>query len=450
MKKKVSLKILIILIIIAICLISFVGIYKKDKFNMENVLPDYMLSMNLSGAREVILKFSDETEEVIYDSEGNVSEDGLDEEGNLKEGYTKQDEKVNKDEVLTEENYAISKVMIEERLKTLGVEDYTVRLDNKTGKITINIPEDTNTDNVISNLTYKGKFEIIDSNTKEVLIDNNDVKESKAVYATQDNGTTVYLSIEFNKEGKKKLEEITKTYVSSTDEEGNDTTKKIAINLDDEQLLETYFGQTITSGFLQLTVGSASTSSETISSYIEQASQIASLITNNKMEIQYEVESDTYLSTLVNEGQLKVIVIIILSMIAVALIYLCVRYKTNGLLASISYIGFMGVLLIVLRYTNVVISLEGIMGMIVILIANYVFTNYVLNKMKKNKELSNSQIIKETFMHYVWILLPLLIIAVVFTFIKWTPVASIGMIMFWGLVILFVYNYIITKTLLEK
>lgn len=450
MKKNISLKVLIILIIVAICLISFVGIYKKDKTQMNNILPDYVLSMNLSGAREVVLKPSEDTQEVIYDSEGNVSEDGLDDEGNLKEGYTKQDEKINKDEILTEENYATSKAVIEKRIKALGVEDYTVRQNKENGTITVDLPEDTNTDNIISYLTNKGKFEIIDSDTEEVLIDNSGVKEANAVYATTDYGTTVYLSIEFNKEGKKKLEEITKTYIESTDEEGNDTTKYIKINLDDEELLETYFSETITSGVLQLSVGSASTSSETVASYLEQASQLASLITNNKMEIQYELESNTYLSPLVDEETLQLIIIVILIITAIALIYLCIRHKVNGILASFSYVGFIGLLMIVLRYTNVIISLEGIMGIIVILVTNYLFINCLLNRIKKDKESSEISIIKEVFMHYIWILLPLLIIAVVFTFIKWTPVASIGMISFWGLVVLFVYNYLVTKTLLEK
>lgn len=449
MKKNVSLKILIILTIIAISLISFVGFYTKNKIEMVNVLPKYLLSMNLSGSREVTLKVSDDTEEIVYDNEGNVSEEGYDDEGNLKEGYTKVDEKINKDEVLTENNYVNAKVVLEERLQALGAEDYTVRQDLETGTITINLPEDSNTDKIVGNLTYKGKFEVVDSQTGEVLMTNHDVKESKAVYANTETGTSVYLNIEFNKEGKKKLEEITKTYIESTDEEGNDTTKKIKINLEDEQLLETYFSETITTGALQLTIGSASTDNETIASYIEQATQVASVITDNKMEVQYEIDSNTYYSALIGEKEIKVIIIVAATLIAIALIVLLIKFRVNGLFASISYIGYVALLLLTLRYTNVVISLEGIMGMIVILIANCAFLNYILTKLKKNKELS-SELIKESFIHYIWLLLPLLLISIVFTFIKYTPVASIGMIMFWGLVILFAYNYVITRTLLKK
>ena len=113
MKKNIGLKILVILIIIAICLISFVGIFVKDKNQMKNIIPDYLLSMNLKGRRAVKLTVDTSTEEITYDSEGNVTTDGVDEEGNLKEGYTKKDEKINKDEALTKENYMAVKEIIE-------------------------------------------------------------------------------------------------------------------------------------------------------------------------------------------------------------------------------------------------------------------------------------------------------------------------------------------------
>lgn len=449
MKKNTLLKLLTILVIIAICLISFIGIFVKDKNQMANILPDYKLAMNLKGARTIKLSVDESTNEVIYDSEGNVATDGKNDDGTLKEGYTKQDEKVNPDETRNSKNYAIAKKIMENRLQSSGVEEYILKQDSENGDITLEIPENTDTDEIISNLIYLGKFEIIDSETEEVLLDNSSVKESKALYSRGDSGATVYLSIEFNKEGKKKFEDITKTYISSTDEDGNTTTKKITINLDDEKLLETYFSETISSGLLQLSIGSASTDTQTIQSYMKQASQVASLITNEKMPIEYTVNSNNYLSTSVNIQTLKIVICTILVILAIGLIYLCIKYKANGVLLSISFIGYIAILLITLRYTNVVISLEAIVAMIALLIANYMFIKTILNK-SQNNELSKKDIIKQTYIRYASILLPLLIIASVFTFIKWLPIASIGMIMFWGLIIGFVYNYLVMNILLDE
>lgn len=449
MKNNNLLKILTILIIIAICLISFVGIFVKDKNQMSNLIPDYLLSRNLKGSRVAKLVVSDETEEITYDSEGNVTTDGLDEEGKLKEGYMKKDEKVNPGEVLTKENYELSKKIIEKRLKAYGVQDYTLKQNAENGEITLEILENTKTDIVIYNLEYLGKFTIKDSQTEEVLINSNDVKEAKAVYGTTDSGTTVYLRIDFNKEGKKKLEDVTKTYISTKDEAGNTVTKKVTINLDSEKLIETYFDETNQTGVLQLSIGNATTNSEQISSYIEQASEIAALIDSGVMPIKYKVETNNYLSTGINKDILTISVYILVAIIFIALIYLCVKYKVNGILLSIAYVGYIALLLIVLRYTNVMISLEALVSIVVLLVANYMFIKYALKK-TLDKEINKKELIKETYSRYTAILFPLLLISIIFTFIEWIPISSMGMVMFWGLIIMFIYNYVVINVLISK
>lgn len=446
MKKNLGLKILTILIIIAICLISFVGIYKKDKGQMVSIVPDYKLSMNLSGSRTARL-INDFTKEVIYDSEGNVATDGTNEDGTLKEGYTKKDEKVNKDEVLTKENYELSKEIIEKRLKANNVSDYILRQNTEDGSIMIEISEDENTNSLISDLTYLGSFEIVDSETKEVLIDNSGIKRARAVYSDGNSGTTVYLSIEFNKEGTKKFEEITKTYTSSVNDEGTTVTKKVTLNLDGQQLTETYFSEVITNGILQLSIGSVSTDSKTIQSYMEQAASVAALIDSGKMPVQYKLESNTYLAPSINEQVCKIAMYTLIAVIVIALIYVCIKHKANGIFLSISYIGYIALVLLVLRYTNVMIAFETIVASLILLIVNYMFIKSILSKQQKEGNVTEA--LKQTYMKYVSILLPLLIVAVVFTFMNWTAISSIGMVIFWGLIIMFIYNYIITKCLLS-
>lgn len=273
MKKNITIKILIILIILAISLISFVGIFIKNNNIQENIIPEYRLSKDLKGSRTVKLVVDSSSNQIILDSEGNISENGLDEEGNLKEGYSKKEEFVNKTEVLTEDNYKLCKKIIEKRLSAYGINDYTVRLNSENGEIVLELDETANIDTAIYNLEYTGEFTIKDSETKEILINSEDVKNAKAIYGTTESGTTVYLSIEFNKEGRKKLQEISRNYIEITDENGNKTTKKVTINLDDDQLIETYFEEENLSGELQLSIGSVTTDSATIKKYIENASR---------------------------------------------------------------------------------------------------------------------------------------------------------------------------------
>ncbi len=77
MKKEGSLKsILAILVIILLCLISFGGIYVKDKNIMKNILPDYVLGMDLDT--NSILKLD------VEKNEESTSESTQEEENNRK------------------------------------------------------------------------------------------------------------------------------------------------------------------------------------------------------------------------------------------------------------------------------------------------------------------------------------------------------------------------------
>ena len=114
---------------------------------------------------------------------------------------------------------------------------------------------------------------------------------------------------------------------------------------------------------------------------------------------------------------------------------------------SISYIGYVALVLLALRYTNVAIAFETIVAGLILLIVNYMFIKSILTK--QQKEINIAENLKQTYLKYTSILLPLLIVGVVFTFMNWTAISSIGMVIFWGLIIMFIYNYIIANCLLS-
>ncbi len=448
MKKSKLEKGLTILVIIAICLISFVGIYVKKQGKMQNVLPQYRLGMNLGGARVTKYKVSDKTQEIVYDASGNVTSEGKNEDGSLKEGYTKEDKAINSEEVKNEENFKTAKRIIQNRLKNMGVSEYKVKLNHNSGEMIVEVPEDSSTDEVISNLTYLGKFEMKDSTTNEVLMNNQDVKQASCVYGNTATGTVVYLNIEFNKEGTKKFENITKTYISSTNEEGTTQTKNVSIELDGESMIKTYFNETISNGVLPLTIGSASTSSEEITSYIRQANQVAGLIDAGVMPVQYELVENNYMSPSIDTTIIKIIVGVIGIILVIGFINWIVRYKVNAVFSIISYLGFVAITLLAIRYANVVISLEAIVAVIFLLIASYMIFTYTLKQFAK-KDANQFDVIKETYKRYASVFAPVLIMAVVFTFMNWLPISSIGMNLFWGITILVIYYYIVVRLLFD-
>lgn len=160
-----------ILAIVVICLVSFVGIYTKKANKMENQVKDYELSKDLSGYRELIFKVSDATE--VLDSKGKVvgNTDNYTDSTIETNSYQKTENKINSDEELTEANYEKAKSIIEERLKSLRIQDYNLSLNKENGDIYLQIPENSDTDHIISNILQVAKFEIKDSeDTSNVLV----------------------------------------------------------------------------------------------------------------------------------------------------------------------------------------------------------------------------------------------------------------------------------------
>ena len=435
------------LLIVLVSMIGFFGIYKQNKNQMSNVVKDYTYAMDLNGARTIKLTLNTD----------------------------------NSDEVKTEENYKTAKEIIEKRLKKLGVEEYKVNVNNENGEITVQIPENLNTDTIVSNLTTVGKFEILDSETNDVLLDNNSIESSKVLYNRATSGTSVYLEIAFNKDGKNKLEEISKTYVktennttdenatteennteatentnetnmeNTTSEKSSKTEKKISLKIDDSELMSTTFDEPITSGKIQLSVGKATTDSTTLKGYVEQAQNVATVLDSGKLPVKYDMKKNQYILSSITEQDLTYVAVTIAIIAIIAIIVLIIKYKTNGLVAGIAYTGLAALYLLLIRYTNVVISIDSIFAITMMLAFNYIFTIILLSNIKKmkaeNVENAVQKSVTETYKKFFSRIIPVCILAIVFCFIKWTPINSFGMITFWGIVIIAIYNATITNLL---
>lgn len=434
----------IVLAIILVSMISFFGIYKQNKNQISNTVKKYSYAMDINGARTIKLQVNSEE----------------------------------KGETLTEENYKKAKQIIEKRLKILGVGNYNISLNEKTGEMNIEIPEKSNTDKVVGNIYTTGKFEIIDSESKEILLDNSNIKSSDVLYNTTSTGTAVYLEIAFNKEGKNKLNEISKTYVETeqnnttventvvteenTTENTSDTTKdttanttdkKITMKIDEEEIMTTSFDEPITDGKIQLSIGTATADTSTLEDYVQQAQNVATVLDSGNLPIQYDIQKNQYVLSSITEQELLYIAISIAVIAAIGIIVLIFKHKLNGLLAGFSYVGLAAIYMLLIRYANVTISIESIFGIIIILILNYILTSILLNNIEKirkdKKENIVNKAIIETYTKFFARIIPICIMVIAFCFVKWVPISSFGMISFWGLALIAVYNAIITRILLK-
>lgn len=421
----------ITLVIILITAIAFGGIYIQKQNRMENIVKDYEFAMDLKGTRNIKLQPNNEE-----GTEINV------------------------------EDYKKSKNILEKRFEKIGLNNYTIKLDEQAGTIIVEIPENETTDAIVSQIGTVGRFEIQDSETGEVLMNNDDVKQANVMsnansQTASQSGTTIYLNIEFTKEGSKKLEEISNKYVKSSETENNtdenteateekSEEKKVSIKLDDTEIITTSFDEPITTGSLQLSMGGSSKEQKTLQTYVSQASSIAIVLDTGKLPVKYQISENKYVLSDITSQDLAIVIYVLLAIAVIALIRLIIKYKKQGAIATIAYIGLISVFLILIRYANVVLSIDGIFAIAIVLVLNYIFVNTLCSKLNKeeNKESINKKLV-ETYKEFFIRIIPVCILAIVFCFINWSPISSFGMVMFWGITLIAIYNSIVTNILLK-
>lgn len=443
--QKIITIIAIILLILIITLASFLGIYKKEEYRVSNVVPDYVLGMEFANSRVLNLKVdTGVASTTIYDSEGNVVEQEEGKEYKEEDGYTTVENKVNPDDILTTENYKKQKSILLDRLNKLGVEQYTIKQNENDGKIQIEMTEDDNTEEIMSVLAQNGKFELVDSETKEVLLNNSNIKNTKLVYGQDSSGVSVYLQIEFNKDGKSKLEEISKTYIKTTeqvtDENGEtkdeEVTKNVDILFDGETFRTTYFGEPIADGNLNVMIGSA-TNSAALQQYVVTATEMKIILDTGILPITYSASSYEA-SAPINSTTIIISAYVLIGILAIMLVYLIIKFKVKGLLAVLLQIGYISLLLLTVRYTNVKITIEGVVGIIISSVLNYMYIYNVFIS-------PENRFVKDITAKFSLKIVPIYIIAIIFTFNKVAYISSLGMTLVWGLIIMYLYNLVLTQ-----
>ena len=430
----------IILAIILVTLVAFGGIYIKTQNRMENKVKDYDFGRELEGGRVIELQVANVNEETVKPN-------------------------------LTVENYKTVKKTIEERLNNLRVDDYTVSLNEENGTIRVELPENQDIDTYIYFLTASGEVKITEKDAGTELISDSMIKNTKFTYTANAEGAyQVFMDLYLTEEGQAKIEEVKSNYAIFEDEikeieavqaddkkeEGEDAnkedanteqaepTKKIAkLSLAGSE----YDIVSIDKNKIRIKIGSESVNNTNINNNINSAAQLALLINSGKYPLKYEIAKNQYIYSDITEMQILYFGIALALALLIAFITLIIIYKTNGILASISFIGFISILTLLIRYTNVNISIEGLGAIILVFIINIIINKVLLNNIKNGKNVNEA--VNETYKDVFVKIIPIIIITLVFCFARLANLSSFGMIMFWGLLLMAVYNVVVTKTLLK-
>jgi len=466
----------IVLAIILVTLIAFGGIYLPTQNRMENKVKDYELGRELDSQRVIELKIKENSTD---NSEENSSEETTDS-GNTEETEKSEEttstENESTENKLTAKDYENAKKIMEKRLQALGAQD-------------------DNVDMYIYYLYASQKITIKDTDSKDILLNDDMIKGAKYSYSNDSKGAyQVYEEIELTKDGQAKINELLNDYAllatdvteienakkasesestktESTSEENTESTENT-----DEQNTEstetqstteetssnsettkktaklyvndtTYDISKIEKGKITVKIGASSTNTTSVNNNISKAAEIAMLENAGKLPADYELDTNRYEYSSITQKEIIYFAITMLAILVIILLVYCVIYKKSGILASISFVGFVSIFSLLIRYTNVAISIEGISAIIIVMIINLIINREILSKTKKMNLVNEA--VKSTYKNIYLKLIPVGILTIVFCLSKWESLSSFGMIMFWGLVLTAIYNVIVTRTLLN-
>ena len=451
--KKIT-TVVIILVVGVLMFASFLGVkFKKNEQGQKtDILPSLKLGMEFKTKRVITAKVDDTVTEIIKDAEGNIVEKEEGVEYTEEAGYTTQQIASNEAALLNEKNFKKEKSIIEERFNKSGITEYFVDLDKTNGTITIEIPEDDKADQIEELIKNEGSLELWDGETLDSVFDERYLKKAEVVYSQGDLQTGVFLQLEFNEEGTKKLQELSKIYVSTTEKQINEdgeeeevtNSKVVWVILNGAFLGPTEINNIMYNDKMMLTLGISNDNNE-IQTAIKNAQEEAILLNSGTSPITYNFTSKTADAS-VNINTIFIYTIAIGLVFIIMFIYLVVKFKAVGFISVYFQIGFIGVLLLVLKLTNVTLTVEGMAGIVICMLLEYVFTYIVLTNMAKQEE----AMYKKSNLTFFLNTIPIYIISVVFTFAPRAHISSFGMTIFWGIILIYVYNFIFPKFIFEN
>lgn len=456
--KKIRLIAVLILTVLVI-VIGFFGAYARYNGIWTNALPEYNLGMELAGYNELHFELdtTEDTKDVYVDENGNYKGDVIKKqvESDSEESTTIQDTiEVNPEtsykienrtiarndpSKINIENFEKTKKIIQKRLEQYNLYEYNIRQDSVTGKIVLEVPNDNNSDLKASLVTTVGALEFVDSETGVILLEDSNLTNAAPYVMTNENGEyEVYMQLDFDETGREILEKVTGEYTQKVDENGNDVTKTVEVRLDGQAIISTSFKEPVSSGTIHVPMGDPTFDYDEYYQLVANVQEVANLLNEEKLPLVYKITDEVGMQSIVTENTINVAVVSYAVITLLITICMIIKYKFEGLRQAIFNFGYLATLLILFRYTEVVITFNSLIAIVGLIVINYIFSIKFLNKLKKenNRKIALKLSLKELYLAIV----PVGIVAIIFTFMSAIVINSVGMTLFWGLILQLLFS----------
>ena len=264
--------------------------------------------------------------------------------------------KATKDDVSDKEMEAVEAAM-NSRVSNMGYTEANITRDQSVlGRITVEIPGLTDTEEAKVLLGSTAALTFRDS-TGAVVLEGNDIDTASAKYGkTSEKGTSEnYVELKLKTESVNKWYEATKANVG----------KPIYIFLDyDESLSLDQQAQNAVSA--PNVNGAINSETCIINGNFDQKSAklLASQINSGTLPVELKVESENVIGASLGEGALDSAMKAAGIGILLVMLFMLIFYRLPGLVADIALVGYVGFICLCLKIFNVNLSLSGIAGII--------------------------------------------------------------------------------------
>ncbi len=279
---------------------------------------------------------------------------------------------------VSEDDMTAVKAVLRNRLDTQGYYEATVSQQGDK-RVRVEIPSITNPEEAVALLGATAKLTFRDKDNNIVLEGGTDVKSAKAAYEAMDaSGTKGYLvQLQLTSEGRKKFAEATEKISGYADGENY-----IAIYLDEAGISAPRVSEKIDSEDCVITGDFTSDQAKTLAGQI-QSGQLPFALKDVELRSVGPQLGEKALENSLLAGAIGLLLVIL---------FMIIMYRMCGFIASVSLVGYVSIVAIILAVCRINLTLPGIAG-IILTIGTAVDANVIIFERIK-EELSNGKTIR--------------------------------------------------------